>query len=326
VKLCIVGAGAIGGFLGGRLARAGHEVSLIARGPHLEAMRRNGLRVIEGEDDYTVRLLATDDPVEVGAVETVVVTLKAHSLAPMAERLRPLLGPETPVVTAMNGLPWWYFQRHGGPWEGTRLASLDPDGAISRVIAPERVIGCIVFPSAEIAEPGVIRHAGGDRFTLGEPDGQKTERLMRVADAFIKAGLKAPIRNRIRNEIWVKLMGNMAFNPLAALTGATLGQITSDPPARSLAMAVMEEAAAVCAKLDIEMDVTPEQRVAGAAKLASHKPSMLQDMEAGRPLELDSMLGAVLELSRIVGVEMPRTDALYAAVKLRWAVRDAAAG
>jgi 2-dehydropantoate 2-reductase len=289
-------------------------------------MRRNGLRVIEGEDDYTVHLLATDDPARVGAVETVIVALKAHSLAPMAERLRPLLGPETPVVTAMNGLPWWYFQRHGGPWEGTKLESLDPDGAIARVIGPERVIGCIVFPSAEIAAPGVIRHIGGDRFTLGEPDGQKSERVLRVADAFIKAGLKAPIRNRIRNEIWVKLMGNMAFNPLAALTGATLGQITSDPLARSLAMAVMEEATAVCGKLDVELDVTPEQRVAGAAKLASHKPSMLQDLESGRPLELDSMVGAVLELGRIVGVRMPRTEALYAAVKLRWTVRDAARG
>jgi 2-dehydropantoate 2-reductase len=326
VKLCIVGAGAIGGFMGGRLARAGHEVSLIARGPHLEAIRRNGLRVIEAQDDYTVRLLATGNPEEVAAVETVIVALKAHSLAPMVERLRPLLGPGTPVVTAMNGLPWWYFQRHGGAWEGTNLQSLDPGGAIARVIGPERVIGCIVFPSAEIAEPGVIRHIGGDRFTLGEPDGQKTERVTRIAGAFIKAGLKAPVRNRIRHEIWVKLMGNMAFNPLAALTGATLGQITGDPDSRALAMAVMAEATAVCAKLDIELDVSPEQRVEGAAKLASHKPSMLQDLEAGRPLELDSMVGAVLELGRIVGVDMPRTAALYAAVKLRCAVRDSARG
>ena len=204
------------------------------------------------------------------------------------------------------------------------MQSLDPGGTITRVIGPERVIGCIVFPSAEIAEPGVIRHIGGDRFTLGEPDGQKTERVMRIAEAFISAGLKAPVRNRIRHEIWVKLMGNMAFNPLAALTGATLGQITSDPDSRALAMAVMAEAAAVCGKLGIELDVSPEQRVEGAAKLASHKPSMLQDLEAGRPLELDSMVGAVLELGRIVGVDMPRTEALYAAVKLRWAVRDSA--
>jgi 2-dehydropantoate 2-reductase len=324
VKLCIVGAGAIGGFLGGRLARAGHDVSLIARGPHLQALRRDGLRVIEGEEDYTVHPQVTDNPAEVGPAEAVIITLKAHSLPAMAERLIPLLGAETPVVTAMNGLPWWYFERHGGAWEGTRLYSLDPDGAIGRVIAPERVIGCVVYPSAEVARPGVIRHIGGDRFTLGEPDGQKTERVTRLADAFIKAGLKAPVRSRIRNEIWVKLMGNMVFNPLAALTGATLGRITSDPEARALAKAIMEEAAAVCARLDIEVDVTPEQRIAGAAKLASHKPSMLQDLEAGRPLELEALVGSVLELGRIVGVDMPHTATLHAAVKLRWAVRDAA--
>jgi 2-dehydropantoate 2-reductase len=234
----------------------------------------------------------------------------------MAPRIVPLFGPETPVVTAMNGLPWWYFQRHGGPWDGTALHSLDPDGEIGRAIAPERVIGCIVFPSAEVAEPGVIKHVGGDRFTLGELDGEKTERIQRVAEAFIKAGLKSPIRSRIRGEIWVKLMGNMVFNPIAALTGATLGQITSDPEVVALAKGVMREAMAVCDKLDVHMDVTPEQRIEGAAKLSSHKPSMLQDLEAGRPLELNSMLGAVLELAGIVGVDMPRTHALYSATRL----------
>lgn len=321
MKIAIVGAGAIGGFIGGRLARAGEDVALIARGPHLAAIRGNGLRVIEGDADYTVHPEATDDPVAIGAVDVVVITLKAHSLPSFAERLSPLLGPETPVVTAMNGLPWWYFQRHGGPWEGTVLRSLDPEGAISRVIAAERVIGCIVFPSAEIAEPGVIRHIGGDRLTLGEPDGAKSERVQRIAATFIKAGLKCPVRTRIRNEIWVKLMGNMAFNPIAALTGATLGQITGDADIRAVATEVMNEAAAVCAKLDIRIDVTPEQRIAGAAKLADHKPSMLQDLEAGRPLELHSMVGAVLELGELLEVPMPHTAVLYATAKLRAALR-----
>jgi 2-dehydropantoate 2-reductase len=231
------------------------------------------------------------------------------------------LGPETAVVTAMNGLPWWYFQRHGGPWEGTALRSLDPDGAISRAIPAERVIGCIVFPSAEVAEPGVIKHTGGDRFTLGELDGAKTPRIQRIAEAFIKAGLKCPLRNRIRHEIWVKLMGNMVFNPIAALSGATLGQITGDPETVALARGVMLEAMALCEKLGVQVDVTPEQRIEGAAKLASHKPSMLQDLEAGRPLELNSLLGAVLELAGIVCVEMPRAHALYAATRLLATVR-----
>jgi 2-dehydropantoate 2-reductase len=324
MRLAIVGAGAIGGFLGGRLARSGQEVALIARGPHLAAMREKGLRVIEGEEDYTVRPFATESPAEVGPVDVVVITLKAHSLPAMAGRLRPLLGPHTPVVTAMNGLPWWYFQRHGGPWEGTTLRSLDPEGAIADAIAPERVIGCIVFPSVEVAEPGVIRHMGGDRFTLGEPDGAKTERIQRIAEAFIKAGLKCPVRGRIRHEIWVKLMGNMAFNPIAALTGATLGEITGDPDVSEIAKGVMREAMAVCEKLDIQVDVTPEQRIEGASKLAAHKPSMLQDLEGGRPLELDSMLGAVLELAGIVGVEMPRTAVLYAATRLLARIRQAA--
>jgi 2-dehydropantoate 2-reductase len=316
-----VGAGAIGGFLGGRLARSGQDVVLIARGPHLQAMRERGLRVIEGEESYVVHPHVTDNPEEAGAAELVIVTLKAHSLPPMARRLKPLLGPATPVVTAMNGLPWWYFQRHGGPWDGTALHSLDPDGEIGRVIAPERVIGCIVFPSAEVAEPGVIKHVGGDRFTLGELDGEKTERISRIADAFIKAGLKCPVRNRIRHEIWVKLMGNMVFNPIAALTGATLGGITADPESIVLAKAVMREAMEVCEKLGVFIDVTPEQRIEGAAKLASHKPSMLQDLEAGRPLELNALLGAVLELAGIVGVDMPRAHTLYAATRLLATVR-----
>ena len=321
MRLAVVGAGAIGGFLGARLARSGQELALIARGPHLAALREHGLRVIEGEESYTVQPFATDDPGEVGAVDCVIITLKAHSLPAMAGRLGPLLGPDTPVVTAMNGLPWWYFQRHGGPWEGTVLHSLDPGGGISRAIEVGRVIGCIVFPSAEVPEPGVIRHVGGDRFTLGEPDGAKTERVQRIAEVLIKAGLKAPIRSRIRHEIWVKLMGNMAFNPIAALTGATLGEITGDAEVAALARGVMREAAAVCEKLDIRMEITPEQRIEGAAKLAGHRASMLQDLEAGRPLELDSLLGAVLELGGIVGVEMPRTHTLFATTRLRAALR-----
>ncbi|MCH8844671.1 MAG: 2-dehydropantoate 2-reductase [SAR324 cluster bacterium] len=321
MKFAIVGAGAIGGLLGAKLARAGEDVALIARGSHLAAIRERGLRLEAGENAFTVHPPVSDDPAEIGVVDVVIIALKAHSLPPFVERLKPLLGVETTVVTAMNGLPWWYFYRHGGEWEGTTLSSLDPGGVIANTIGVERVMGCIVFPSAEIPAPGVIRHVEGNRFSLGEPDGAKSERAVRISQALIGAGFRAPIRTRIRHDIWVKLIGNMVFNPLSALTGATLREIAEHPPSRELAREMMIEAIGVAEKLGIELDITVDQRIEGARKVGGHKTSMLQDLEAGKPLELECMVGAVLELGRLVRVPMPRTEAVYAAAKLLDQVR-----
>lgn len=316
MRFAIIGAGAIGGYVGARLCRAGEDVSLVARGAHLQAMQAHGLRVIEAEEDYVVFPHCTDDPAAIGPVDAVLITLKAHQLAPMAERLAPLLGPDTLVVTAMNGLPWWYFQRHGGPLEGICLETLDPDGAISRTLAPERLIGCEVLPSTALVGPGVVRHIWGRTFPLGELDGARTPRIEALAAAFARAGLKAPISGHIRRDIWVKLMGNLAFNPISALTRATLAEMATDGGVRRLAQGIMEEALALCGVLGIEMEVTPERRIEGARKVGAHKTSMLQDLEAGKPLELECIVGAVLELAAKVGVPMPRTESVYAMTRL----------
>ena len=316
MRLAVVGAGAIGAYLGARLSLSGHDVSLIARGLHLRAMQANGVRVRSPEGDFEARPVATDDYEEIGEVDFVFLTVKAHGLPEIAPRLLPLLGPETVVLTAQNGIPWWYFQKHGGPLEGRRIERLDPDGVVSGAIAADRVIGCIVYPSASIAEPGVIEHVEGNRFAIGEPDSSTSDRCRRLADALIESGLRCPIRSRIRDDMWVKLLGNVAFNPISALTRATLVEIANHPEASELARSVMAEADAVAAALGIKIPISVDQRIAGAAKVGEHKTSMLQDVETGRPMELEAIVGAVIELGEIVGVQTPNIRAVYAGTKL----------
>ena len=286
MKIAIYGAGAIGGYLGVRLALAGEDVTLIARGPHLAEMQASGVRLLAGDEELVARPRCVEDPAEAGPQDYVLVTLKAHQLTAVVDRIPPLLGPQTAVVTAQNGTPWWYFHRLDGPWEGRRLESVDPGGRLWEAIAPERVIGCIVYPAAEIAAPGVIRHIEGDRFSLGEPDGSKSERAARLARALIAAGLRAPVHSRIRNELWVKLWGNVAFNPISALTRATLDVICAEPGTRALAREVMIEARRVAAALGEEFRIDVDQRIDGAASVGAHKTSMLQDVERGRTTEI----------------------------------------
>jgi 2-dehydropantoate 2-reductase len=316
MRFAVVGAGAIGAFAGAMLAKAGEDVTLIARGPHLRAMQRYGVRVRGSLRSFDARVSATDDPATVGAVDVVLLTLKAHSLTAMAPRIAPLIGAETTIVSAQNGIPWWYFYRHGGEWEATQLESVDPGGIINQSIDPARVIGCVIYPSAIITEPGIIEHIEGTRFAIGEPDGSKSDRCRHIADAFIKAGLRCPIRTDIRHDMWVKLMGNVAYNPISALTRATLIEIVQCPETRKLAAAIMIEAEAVAQKLGIEMGVSIEQRLEGAEKVGYHKTSMLQDLETGRPMELEAIVGAVVELGDKMGLSLPCTKAAYACVKL----------
>jgi len=316
MKFAIVGAGAIGAFLGAMLARAGEDVTLIARGPHLRAMQEHGVRVRGEAGDFQANVKATDDPGAAGEVDFVLLTLKAHSVPAIAASLKPLLGADTSIVTAQNGFPWWYFYRHGGEWEGTRLESVDPGGLITQHLDPSRVIGCVVYPSTEIVEPGVVLHHEGTRFAIGEPDGSKSERCRRLADALIKAGLRCPIRTNLRHDIWVKLMGNVAYNPISALTRATLIEIVQCPETRALAAAIMGEVDAVARKIGIEMGITIEQRLEGAEKVGHHKTSMLQDIEAGKPTELKAIAGAIIELADKLDLELPNTKAVYACVEL----------
>jgi 2-dehydropantoate 2-reductase len=316
MKFAIVGAGAIGAFAGAMLARAGEDVTLIARGAHLRAMQEHGVRVRGEIGEFAARPMATDDPAAVGPVDVVLLTLKAHSLTAMAPRLAPLIGDETCVLSAQNGIPWWYFYCHGGDWEGTQLETVDPGGMIGQHIDPSRVIGCVVYPSTTIVEPGIVWHIEGTRFAIGEPDGSKSERCRRIADSFIKAGLRCPIRTNIRHDMWVKLMGNVAYNPISALTRATLIEIVQCPETRELAAAIMAEAESVAGKLGIDIGVSIEQRLEGAEKVGHHKTSMLQDVEAGRPMELEAIVGAVVELGNKMGLSLPYTNSVYACVKL----------
>ncbi len=316
MKIAIFGAGAIGAFLGAKLARAGVDVTLIARGPHLDAMHRSGVRVREAEDEYTVQVRATDDPAKVGEVDYLFLTVKAHSLPGIVGRVGPMLGSNTAVVSAQNGIPWWYFQRHGGPLDGTQLESLDPGGVISDAIAPERIIGCVVYPTTVIAEPGVIHHLEGNRFSLGELDGERSDRCRELSRAIISAGLKSPVSARIRRDLWIKLLGNVAFNPISALTGATMVHIAAHPGTRALARAVMEEADAVADALGVRIPISVERRLAGAEAVGEHKTSMLQDVESGRPLEVESVVGAVVELGDKLGLPMTNTRAVYACTNL----------
>ncbi|AFZ60931.1 2-dehydropantoate 2-reductase [Anabaena cylindrica FACHB-243] len=318
MKICIVGAGAIGGYLGAKLVLSGEEVTLIARGSHLEAIQKNGLKIIlaDGSSQVANPVLATSDFTAVESQDVVILAIKANSVSAIAPSLHHLYHEQTMVVTAQNGIPWWYFCKHGGEYKGTRLNSLDPDGIIENNIDIDRVIGCVVYPAAEIVEPGVIQHLEGERFTLGEIDGSKTERIQLLAQALKKAGFKAPVRNQIRTEIWIKLWGNIAFNPISALTGATLEAIAQYSHSRELARQMMLEAQTIAEKLGVKFGISLEQRINGAEKVGAHKTSMLQDIEAGRPTEIEAIAGAVVELGKLTQTPTPHIDALYASVKL----------
>ena len=315
MKFAVYGAGAIGAYLGAKLHLAGEDVTLIARS-QLPAYRANGVRVKSPLGDFEAKPKAVATAEEAGQVDYVLLTVKAQSLTQIAPQIGPLLGPDTAVVSAQNGIPWWYFQKHGGPLEGTRVESVDPGGVISSHIPAERIIACIVYPATEMIAPGVIQHIEGDRFSIGELDGAATERAKKLSAALIKAGLKAPVRPAIRRDLWVKLLGNMAFNPISALTRATMVQIATHTGAKEVARAMMQEGDAVAKALGIEVPVTVEQRLAGAEKVGEHKTSMLLDVEAGRATEIESIVGAVVEIGEKLGVAMHVTKTVYACVKL----------
>ena len=315
MKFCIYGAGAIGGLIGAHLARSGQDVTLIARGAHLAAMREKGLKVSGHSGSFTVKPRVTEDPAEAGPQNFVIVALKAHQVPSIAEKMQPLLGPKTAVVMAVNGVPWWYFHGVEGPLKDRRLPSVDPGDAQWRHIGPDRVIGCVVYPAAEVVAPGELRHVENDRFSLGEPSNAKTDRVTALSQAFVAAGFKAPVKTDIRTEIWVKLWGNVAFNPISALTGGTLKSIAEDPATRAVARGVMNEAEAIANKLGVTMPIPVEKRIDGAAGVGEHKTSMLQDFERGRPVELDAIVRAVADLGQLVGVPTPMIDTIYGLTK-----------
>ena len=316
MKVCIYGAGAIGGYLGAQLAGVpGIEVSLIARGPHLAAIRESGLKVISDGQERIVELPASDDPADFGPQDFVIVALKAHQAWEAAEQMAPLLGPDTAVVTCQNGVPWWYFHKLAGPYEGQRIASVDLQDRQWNAIGPERAIGCVVYPATEIIEPGVIKHTYGNKFALGEPDGSISERCFGLSRALETAGLKAPILPNIRDEIWLKLWGNLCFNPISALTRATLDVVATDPGTRALSAHMMTEAARIADRLGASFRVEMERRINGAAKVGPHRTSMLQDLERGRAMEIDALLTAVQEMGRLVAVDTPHIDAVLALVQ-----------
>ena len=323
MRICVVGAGAIGGFMGAKLALAGSEVTLIARGPHLAAIRAHGLKLImaDGTELIATNAQATDDISAAGTHDVVILALKAHQIAAVAADIPTLFGPDTSVVTVQNGIPWWYFQKHGGEFDGHRLASLDPDGTLERYIPPDRIIGSIAYPATDKPEPGVIQHVEGNRFPLAELDGSTTDRVTRLAAVFTEAGFKSKVTTDIRSQIWLKAWGNLSFNPISALTGATLVKICQFPETRALATAMMHEAQEIAEKLGVTFRHTIEQRIAGAEKVGEHKTSMLQDVEAGRSLELDALVGVVAELGRLTSIPTPSIDAVYASVKLMEATR-----
>jgi 2-dehydropantoate 2-reductase len=309
VTIAVVGAGAIGGFLGARLSRGGEDVILIARGPHLAAMKSRGVTVRSGDEEFTAHPEVTDDLAAIRGAEIVFLTLKAHSISTVAPAIGAALDDGASVVGAQNGIPWWYF-------EDRHLESVDPGGVIARSIPYKRVVGCIAYPAAQVIEPGVIEHVEGNRFTLGEPDGSKSERVRAISSTLVKAGLKAPISTRIRNEIWLKVVGNATLNPVSALTGATLVDIITSPTSRDLARTLMEEVDAVARATGADLPVSIEKRMEGAAAVGAHKTSMLQDLEAGRPLEVDALLGAVVELADGAGVPVPSLRVVYSLTKL----------
>jgi 2-dehydropantoate 2-reductase len=314
----VVGAGSIGGMLGAGLALVGADVTLIARGPHLEAIRANGLKLVghDGSERVAHNVKATSSMTEAGVQDVVILGMKAQQLPPVAADLRVMFGPDTVVVPTQNGIPFWYFQKHGGELDGRTVEAVDPGGVCVRNIDKERIVGCVVYPAAKIAAPGVIHVIEGNRFPVGELDGSESERVRRISDAFVRAGYKSPILPNIRAELWLKLWGNLTFNPISALTHSTLVDICQYPLSRDLAAKMMAEAQAIANKLGIEFRVPLEKRIAGAEKVGKHKTSMLQDVEVGRVLEVDALVGAVVELGRMTDTPTPHIDTVYALTKL----------
>ncbi|MEM5328621.1 2-dehydropantoate 2-reductase [Paraburkholderia sp. JHI2823] len=317
MKICIFGAGAIGGMMGVQLARAGADVSFIARGPHLAAMRENGARLLMDGEEYVANVRCTSDARELGVQDVVIVTLKAHSVAGVIDAMQPLIGKHTAIVTGTNGIPYWYFYQHGGKFAGTRLESIDPDGSQWTRLTPERAIGCVLYPAAEIEAPGVIRHVYGKKFPIGEPSGERTPRIVALHEIMQAAGFDAPIRENIRDEIWLKLWGNLCFNPISALTHATLDVITSDPATRAVARTMMLEGKRIAEQFGVNFRVDVERRIDGAGAVGAHKTSMLVDLETGRPMEIDPLLTVVQEMGRLVGEPTPTIDTVLALVKQR---------
>lgn len=317
MKVAIFGAGAIGGMMGVKLAQAGADVTFIARGPHLAAMQANGVTMHSGGESITVHPRCVASAAEAGVQDYVIVTLKAHSLPGAADDIATMMGPDSALVTGVNGVPYWYFHGMEGPFAGRHVESVDPGGRLLQVLPAAQAIGCVVYPAAEVTAPGVITHTYGDRFSLGEPDGSRSPRVEALSKLLIAAGLKAPVRPRIRDEIWVKLWGNLCFNPVSALTGSTLDRITSRPDLRALCRSMMQEAQVVAEALGTKFAVSLEKRIDGAAEVGEHKTSMLQDLERGRPMEIDALLGAVVELGTLTGHAMPTCETVLALVRER---------
>ena len=318
MKICIFGAGAIGGYMAAKLVQAGADVSIVARGPHLAAMQEKGLTLIEeGRDPVTLPVRATANAADLGPQDYVILTLKAHSVPPVVGAMQPLFGPDTTLVHGVNGVPWWYFHKHGGPLDGTRLASVDPGDVQWNGFGPDRVLGCVVYPAAEVSEPGTIHHIEGNRFSLGEPDGSKSDRATALSQALQAAGLKAPVRPRLRDEIWIKLWGNLSFNPISALTHATLDVLCTDPGTRDVARRMMVEAQTIAEKLGVTFPIDVERRIDGGAAVGAHRTSMLQDLTAGRPMEIDALVRSVQELGRLTETPTPTVDTVLALVTLR---------
>ena len=315
MKVCVFGAGAIGGYVAARLSTAGAEVSCVARGPHLAAMKANGLTLKSGSETLNVKLRCTDDARELGPQDYVVIAVKAHSLPLAAPSIRHLLGERTALVPAINGVPWWYFYKASGPYENTRLQSVDPGGTLWELLPPSRVIGCIVYPATDVIAPGVIEHTYSNRFDLGEPDGSKSERAQAFSQLMIKAGLRAPVRPRIRENLWVKLWGNLSFNMICSLTRSDLSAVIANPETKAVARRMMVEGEAVAEKLGVELPLDVDARIAGAAEVGVHKPSTLVDLERGRPMEIDALLGAVVEMAQLTQVPVPTCEAVLALVR-----------
>ena len=317
MKICVVGAGAIGGYLAVRLAGIGQQVSVVIRGANLAAVRAHGMKLINADgSEQVAQVAASNRMAELGVQDVVILAMKAHQLPAITAEVGALIGPHTLVVTAQNGIPWWYFHKHGGPYEGTRIEAVDPGGVISAALPVERTLGCIVYPAAELAAPGVVRVIEGNRFPIGEIDGADTERVRSLATLFRNAGFKTPVLSEIRAEIWLKLWGNLSFNPISALTHATLEDICRFPATRELAAQMMREAQAIGEKLGVPFKVSLDKRIAGAEAVGAHKTSMLQDVEGGRALELDALVRSVIELGRVTDTPTPAIDHVYALAAL----------
>ena len=308
MKICIVGAGAIGGYLGFKLINAGFDVSLVARGTHLKAMKHSGLTVIENDKEISCFPKCSESMSDLGKMDYIFITLKAYSIPGLVNEISTMFKENTAVITAYNGIPWWYFFNIEGPFKNYRIKCIDPNNIQWNIITPERIIGCVVYPATEIIEPGVIKHIEGNRFSLGEPEGKQTERIFKISKALVKAGIKAPIRSNLREEIWIKLIGNLAFNPLSVITGKTLDILASENEYRTIAYDAMEEASLIINQLGIKLKISIDQRIEGAAKVGVHKTSMLQDYEKGKELELDSLVVSIKEIGNLLGIKTPTID------------------